>query len=184
VVSSELDGRQRGRWTPAKPSGESRARERVSLRETMQGRECGCGRCSKGSWGAWAGDVVRDLGVRACWSTAVSGEGRADRVVPWRSEGERVRGEMAQRANETGPRGKDRKGACGQGRLAPTHWPHWAEGGRARGGKETAADWWSPPVTQRGRARIALLGWIGPVWAEMGFLFFQGISIVFSFYCL
>jgi hypothetical protein len=65
--------------------------------------------------------MVGDLGVRARWSTAVSGEGGADRVVPWRSEGERVRGEMAHRADETGPCGKDRKGASGQGRLALTH---------------------------------------------------------------
>jgi hypothetical protein len=32
-------------------------------------------RCSKGSWGAWAGDVDGDLGVRARWSTVVHGEG-------------------------------------------------------------------------------------------------------------
>jgi hypothetical protein len=38
-------------------------------------------------------------------------------------------GETTHRADETGPRGRDGKGACGRGRLAPTRWPHWAEGG-------------------------------------------------------
>jgi hypothetical protein len=33
-------------------------------------------------------------------------------------------------------------------------------------------------------ARATLLGWTRSVWAEMGFLFFQGISIAFSFYFL
>jgi hypothetical protein len=38
-------------------------------------------------------------------------------------------GETTHCADETGPRGRDGKGACGRGRLAPTHRPHWAEGG-------------------------------------------------------
>jgi hypothetical protein len=41
--------------------------------------------------GAWAGDVVGDLGVCACWSMAVRGEGGADRAVPRRSEREQAR---------------------------------------------------------------------------------------------
>jgi hypothetical protein len=51
VASGGLDGRHGGRETPAKSSGESRARERVSLSEMRQWSECGCGcgRCSKGS---------------------------------------------------------------------------------------------------------------------------------------
>jgi hypothetical protein len=49
VASGELDGRQRARGTPAKLSGESRARVRVSLHEMRQGSECRCGRCSNGS---------------------------------------------------------------------------------------------------------------------------------------
>jgi hypothetical protein len=60
------------------------------LCEMSQGRECG--RCSKGSWGAWAGNVVGDLDVRARWSTAVCGEGGADRAAPRRSKGERACG--------------------------------------------------------------------------------------------
>jgi hypothetical protein len=47
-------------------SGEGRARERASLRKMGWESECGCGRCSKGRWGAGAGDVAGDLGVRAC----------------------------------------------------------------------------------------------------------------------
>jgi hypothetical protein len=44
------------------------------------GSECGRGRCSKRSWGAWASDVTRDLGmrarVRARWSTAGAGKAK------------------------------------------------------------------------------------------------------------
>jgi hypothetical protein len=39
-----------------------------------------------------AGDLGVRAQVRACWSTAGRGEGRADRAVPLRSERERVRG--------------------------------------------------------------------------------------------
>jgi hypothetical protein len=88
MASGGLDGQQCGRGALAKSSDESRARERVSLREMRQGSECGCGRCSKVSWVAWAGDVAGDLGVRAHWSMAVRREGGTDRAVPRRSEGE------------------------------------------------------------------------------------------------
>jgi hypothetical protein len=44
-----------------------------------QGRKSGCGRGSKGSLGAWEGNVARVLGVCARWSPAVRGEGGADR---------------------------------------------------------------------------------------------------------
>jgi hypothetical protein len=62
------------------------------LHKLRQGRECGCGRCSKGSWGPWARDMARVLGVRARWSMAVRGEGGADRAVPRCRERERARG--------------------------------------------------------------------------------------------
>jgi hypothetical protein len=82
-ASSGLGDRHGGRGSPARSSSEGRARERASLHEMGQGSECGCGRCSKKSWGAWVGDVAGDLGVRACcWSTAGHGEGGADRGVP------------------------------------------------------------------------------------------------------
>jgi hypothetical protein len=86
-----LDVQHGGRGTLARPSGERRARERVSLREMRQGSECGCERSSKGNWGAWAGDVAKDLGGHARWSMAVCGEGGADRVVPRHNERERAR---------------------------------------------------------------------------------------------
>jgi hypothetical protein len=57
-----------------------------------QGGERGCGRCSKGSWGVWAGNVAGDLSGRATCSTAVRGEGGTDTAVPRRSEGKRARG--------------------------------------------------------------------------------------------
>jgi hypothetical protein len=53
-------------------SGEGRVRERVSLREMRQGRESGCGQCSNGSWGTWAGDVAGVLGVRPLGWTRLS----------------------------------------------------------------------------------------------------------------
>jgi hypothetical protein len=60
-----------------------------------QGSECGRGRYSKRSWGAWAGDVAGDLVVRARvherWSTV--GAGKAE-LIGW-SHGaarERARG--------------------------------------------------------------------------------------------
>jgi hypothetical protein len=72
-------------------------------------------------------------------------------------------------------------------RLAPTHRPHWAEGGgegeRAHGGKKSPLTG-GAHLSGGADARAAPLGWTGLVWAEMGFLFFQGISIAFSFYFL
>jgi hypothetical protein len=105
------------------------------LREMGQGSECGCGRCSKGSWGAWAGDVAEDVDVRVCWSTAVRGEGRADRAVPRRSEGER--GRTAKRfivltgwAREAEMEKGARARAIGADRTVPL--------GKGRGGRERA----------------------------------------------
>jgi hypothetical protein len=49
MASDGSDVRHGGRGTPVSASGESRARERVSLREMRQGGERGCGWCSKGS---------------------------------------------------------------------------------------------------------------------------------------
>jgi hypothetical protein len=65
----------------------------------------------------------RDLDVHVRWSTAVRGEGGTNRAVPQQSEGEWARGEVAHRADEMDPRGRDRKGAHERGRLASTHRP-------------------------------------------------------------
>jgi hypothetical protein len=66
-----LDDRHGWHGSPARLSSLGRAQERASLSEMEWGSECGCGRCSKRSWGAWAGDVAGDLGVRACVSARV-----------------------------------------------------------------------------------------------------------------
>jgi hypothetical protein len=87
-----LDGRHGERGSLASASGGGRARERVSLREMRQERENGCERCSKGSWGAWAGNMAMVLGVCAHWYTTVRGEGGADREAPRCSEGKRACG--------------------------------------------------------------------------------------------
>jgi hypothetical protein len=57
TTSDGLDGRERGRGSPASTSGDDRARERARVCEMRQGRESGCRWDSKRSWGAWAGDV-------------------------------------------------------------------------------------------------------------------------------
>jgi hypothetical protein len=140
-----------------------------------QERESGCGRCSKGSWGVWAGDVVGVLGVRARWSMVVHGDGRSDRG----SYGVETRsgraGGMAPCADEAGPRGRERMWARRRRRQAPTDRPHWVEGGgeSARGRK--------PPLT--GGAHLS--GGAGLDWVVLGrnqFSFFPRISNVFSFY--
>jgi hypothetical protein len=43
---------------------------------------------------------------------------------------------------------------------------------REREGARTATDRWSPPVRRQGRARTALLVWVGLNWAEFGFPFY------------
>jgi hypothetical protein len=91
AAPGSLYGRHGGRGSPAGSGGGGRARERVGVNEMRQGRESGCGRCSKGRWGTWAGDVAGVLGVCARWSMTVCGEGGADRGAR-RSERERVRG--------------------------------------------------------------------------------------------
>jgi hypothetical protein len=114
----------------------------------------------------WAGDVVGDLGVRARWSTAVCGEGGADRAVhgaaresgctgKWLNaltrrarEAETERGRECDWRRHTGPTGQ-REGE--------------RERERARG-KEIAVDRWSPPVR---RCRCAR-GPAGLDWAGLG----------------
>jgi hypothetical protein len=153
------DGQHGGCGTPASASGEGTVRERVSLREMRQGRESGCGWCSKKSWGAWVGDVVGVLGVHARWSTVVRGEGGPDRGVPRCRERERARrGErlialtrraMRQRENVGAQATRvDRPAPLGRGR------------GRELAGEETAANRWSPLVKWHGRTR--------PRWAGLG----------------
>jgi hypothetical protein len=54
AVTDELDGRERGRGSPAAASGVGRARERVKPSEMRQGVCAGHWRSSKkGSWASW-----------------------------------------------------------------------------------------------------------------------------------
>jgi hypothetical protein len=85
--------------------------------------------------GAWEGDVAGVLGGRACWSTAVHGEGRTETEAPQRSEGKWAHGG---------------KGSW-RGQVVPIGRPHWVEGrGVERRGEEIVADRWSPPIRLRG----------------------------------
>jgi hypothetical protein len=68
AASSRLDYRHGRRGSPASASGEGKAQESVSLREMRQGERERVRMVLK-----------RDLGVRACWSMMVLGEGGADR---------------------------------------------------------------------------------------------------------
>jgi hypothetical protein len=90
--------------------------------------------------GAWTGDVVGVLSVRARWSAVVRGEGEAHRgshgAVRERERGRRVNGSRRSGARPAvqieGARARLR-------RLALTGRPHRAEGERER-------DRWGPPV--------------------------------------
>jgi hypothetical protein len=115
ATSDGPDGRHDGHGTPASTSGEGRARERVSLREMRQGRESGCGRCSKGSWGAWAGDMARVLGMRARWSMVVHGEGGVNTEVPQCRERERARGEQLIAMTSRARKAERERGHAGKG---------------------------------------------------------------------
>jgi hypothetical protein len=81
AASGALCGRHGGRSSPASSGGDDSTRERAKVGEKKQGRESGCDRGSKGSWGTWAGDVVGFLGVHARGSAVVRGEDEADRLA-------------------------------------------------------------------------------------------------------
>jgi hypothetical protein len=72
------------------------------------------------------------------------GEGRADRGVPQRSERERerTRGGNDSMSGESGPRGREVRGARGRRQLAPIAWPH-----RAERGERVSAQGKKPPLT-------------------------------------
>jgi hypothetical protein len=117
------------------------------------------GRCSKGSWGAWAGDVAGVFGVRARWSTVVCGLHGAARGS------ERVEGTLRS-VDGSGQRDRARAKKTGVDRPAPPG------RGRARTRAHTrvGADRWDPPVIRRGRAcGLAGLDWAS--WDKITFLF-------------
>jgi hypothetical protein len=124
MASGELDGCHSGRGSPASVSGEGRARERVSLREMGQGRESGCGRCSKGSWGAWAGDVVRFLTCVRAGPQRFAGKAElTGRPHDAARENRRMEG-TPRCADKLGPLCRERTRARERGQLAPTSQPH------------------------------------------------------------
>jgi hypothetical protein len=107
--------------------------------EMRQGeREGGCGRGSKGSWGAWADDVAGLLNMRARVSGGC-GEDRADRADPRRRS----------------------TGARSEREPVPTNRPHRTEGERQRvragGGWRRQAGSAFQGVTERARG-----------WTELG----------------
>jgi hypothetical protein len=122
------------------------AGERVRVRAVLK-QELGC-------MGRRRGRGSRLACVR---STAVCGEGGADRAVPRHNEGEWARVEMAHRTDKTGPRGRDREGGAGEGDWRQHTDPTGQREGE-RTGERNPADTWSPPVRWRGCARVALLG--------------------------
>jgi hypothetical protein len=95
-----------------------------------RGSECGRGRCSKRRWGAWAGDVARNLGVRAR-VLVHGGHGKAELTggPTAQREGTGALGETGRRTNKASPRDRGAGGAGGR-QLAATARPHWAERGR------------------------------------------------------
>jgi hypothetical protein len=67
VASGELDDLGGGHGSPARSDGVGIARAGAGLHEMRRGSECGRGRGSKRSWGAWAGVMAEDSGdVREC----------------------------------------------------------------------------------------------------------------------
>jgi hypothetical protein len=65
AVSSELDGRKRGRGSPTASGGEGKARERAVLCEMRRGSECGHWRGSKKGARCVGGRRGREIRQRA-----------------------------------------------------------------------------------------------------------------------
>jgi hypothetical protein len=82
----------------------------------------------------------------------------------------------------TGPANqREREGANGRRKLAPTGWSHWAARERGRVGAQGCADRWGSPVRQRGRTG-ALAGWLnGLPWAKLAFPIFLEFLMPFLF---
>jgi hypothetical protein len=123
--------------------------------------------------------------VRACcWSTAGRGEGGADRGSHCAARGNGRAGKrfgaLTRRAREAERDRGTRARATGADKAAPLG------RGRGRGGTRRG----KPPLTGGAHlsggagARVAPLGWNGPVWAEMVFSFSREFLIAFLFYFL
>jgi hypothetical protein len=138
TVSCELDGRERGRGTPAASSGEGRARERAMLCEMRRGSECGRWRGSKKGVGRMGGHRGRENPAMCARAHALvngePGEGKTDREGPWRRERERrgTRGATAQRLANRAREAEREEGRARAKQLAPTGRPQRAESERER----------------------------------------------------
>jgi hypothetical protein len=111
-------------------------------------------------------------------STAVCGEGGADRAVPRHNEGERARGEMTHRTDKTVPRGRDREGgarARATGADTPTPQGRGRESARGKETPLTHGAHLSGGAGARAWPRWARLARFGLKWV----FFFPG-----NFYCL
>jgi hypothetical protein len=158
--------------------GQSAREGELAWNEAVE-RERGSERCSKRSWGAWAGDVARVLDVRVRWSTAVLGESGADRTVPRHKEREQARWGNDSLRWQGGPARQGGNGgaqANGTDKLAPL--------GRGRG--EERARGRKPPLTggahlSGGEGARGLAGpdWAG--WAEIVFPFSLEFLMPFIF---
>jgi hypothetical protein len=156
AVFGELDGRERGRGSPAAAGGVGRARERVKLCELRRGACAGHWRGSKKGAGCVGGRRGREIRRRARVRTRRSTASADVAELTGQAHGaEREKGTrggngsaLANRA-----RGIERGSAwvkkTGVDRLAPLSSEREREGARERG---TAADRRGPPVRRRGHA--------------------------------
>jgi hypothetical protein len=113
-----------------------RARERVKLCEMRRGVSAGHWRGSKKGAGRVGGrrgrETQRRVRVRPRRSTAGAGKADLTRQAHDTEREERDARGNGSAAGEPGPRNREREGANGQRKLAPTGWPHWAASKRER----------------------------------------------------
>jgi hypothetical protein len=138
AVSSELDGREHGRGSPAAAIGVSRARERVKLRKMRRGVCVGHWRGSKKGAGRVGGHRGREIWRRARVRMRRSMASVEGAELTGQAHGAE-REERGARDNDSatgdpGPRDREREGASRRRKLVSTDRPHWAasERGRAR----------------------------------------------------
>jgi hypothetical protein len=135
TVSSELDGRERGRGSPADAGGVGRARERAELREMRQGGAGHWWGSKKGAGhvGGCRGQEIRRR-ARVCTRRSTVGTGRAE--LTGRVHGaEREKGTHGAMAQQLANRARE------------------AEREEGRAGEETGTDRSAPLSSERERGR-------------------------------
>jgi hypothetical protein len=128
VVSDELDGRERGRRSPAASGGEGRARERARVCEMRQGASAGHWWGSKKGVGCMGGRRGRETRrcARVCMRRSTASAKKAEltrQAHAAEREKEDARGQQLG-TSEPGPRDTERERANGRRKLAPTGRPH------------------------------------------------------------